>query len=145
MPALAHTPTPWTASDHGKGRFRVSAQHGYWNLLTEADAKHIVRAVNSHDLLVKALTTLLKNHQLVMMTHARYPEYAIEKMLARQDAAVALAVAEGKRALLGFDDEGEPIISAGAPDVPKNERCPSCGAAVASVFDHVDACPEPTP
>jgi hypothetical protein len=62
-----HTPTPWELVDAGDGEavYIDAPEHGDWAIAVpqgenaKANAELIVRAVNSHDALVEALTELL--------------------------------------------------------------------------------------
>lgn len=69
---MKHTPTPWEAFTEpefsGWWAIRQKTEDGLTHEvgsgdggLEEADAKFIVRAVNSHDALVSALRTLVEN------------------------------------------------------------------------------------
>lgn len=79
-----HTPTPWYESQIADGTWVIGAGQDHWaEDLTQEDAEFIVRAVNSHELLLTALKCLVNGYE-------PYSGCNLER--ARQ----AIAKAEGK-------------------------------------------------
>lgn len=62
---MKHTPTPWNFKSHNRVLMSNTAHIAEVDMLSNADAEFIVRAVNSHEILVKALQEII--------THSKEP------------------------------------------------------------------------